>query len=289
MDEWTDILEENGWSEGKLMNRYDAVIHMTSTSHGAEHVYSTGNNQARRESVEEARGVDDRVQAAWKDHPGLAVVDNSTGWEEKLNRTYGALVRNPQIKTAFPEAVTNIRYFNRAPVEQESEGPRQSSRDGGTPTKVYLVKQGDAMLTLPGVASDIPTDITYTFLAGAEDRTLKKTVHGLTKTYVLSTWKQGCWHTQRLSKKAYQLLLPDADPKLKAVEVRRYNLVVQGRLLTLDCILAPQKVQLISFRGKDANFGDFEAWRSSLSLEDVSKDPAYRTRRSLSQEFAPQA
>ena len=66
--------------------RYDAVIHMTTAAKGAEKYYTLANNTARSESPEQAMEIDDRLMRAWTGHPHLRVVDNSTGFEEKIKR-----------------------------------------------------------------------------------------------------------------------------------------------------------------------------------------------------------
>lgn len=69
-ESWQIILDEQGWSPVNLRDkRYDAVLHLVTAADGAEHAYSKGNNQARYESVEDARKIDKRIQVAWIGHP----------------------------------------------------------------------------------------------------------------------------------------------------------------------------------------------------------------------------
>lgn len=65
--------------------RYDGVIHLVTAAIGAEDAYNHG-NIARSESVEEAAKLDWRTMLAWTGHPHFRVVDNSTGFEEKIER-----------------------------------------------------------------------------------------------------------------------------------------------------------------------------------------------------------
>lgn len=65
---------------------YDAVLHMASAANGAEEAYTLANNGARIETVEEAREKDAKTLAAWMGHPHLSIVDNSTGFDEKVAR-----------------------------------------------------------------------------------------------------------------------------------------------------------------------------------------------------------
>ena len=43
--------------------------------------YTTGNNAARSETVEQARELDDKVKQCWSAHPNVAVIDNSTDFK----------------------------------------------------------------------------------------------------------------------------------------------------------------------------------------------------------------
>ena len=53
---WQAILDETGWSTVQLRDRrYEAVIHMMTAAEGAEEFYTDSNNEARYESLEEAR------------------------------------------------------------------------------------------------------------------------------------------------------------------------------------------------------------------------------------------
>ncbi len=76
-----------------LMNKYKGVIHLVTAADGAEQFYTLENNQARRETAEEARIVDKRIQNCWVGHPHLKVIDNSTGFESKMKRALATTCR----------------------------------------------------------------------------------------------------------------------------------------------------------------------------------------------------
>ena len=80
-----------GWRDAR--DSYDGVIHLVSAACGAEKFYTIENNKARRENIIEARIADERTQQAWNGHPHLKIIDNSTGFEEKLNRAIQAVAR----------------------------------------------------------------------------------------------------------------------------------------------------------------------------------------------------
>lgn len=84
--EFSCVLTELGTNEVELRDTYDAVFHLVTAAKGAVEYYTTANNEARRESPEQAAALDDRVIAAWTGHPHLRVIDNSTEFKGKLIR-----------------------------------------------------------------------------------------------------------------------------------------------------------------------------------------------------------
>ena len=88
MDEETfrSVLESQGANEVELRDSYDAVFHLVTAAKGAEEFYTTDNNAARTESAAEAAAMDDKFIAAWTGHPHFKVIDNSTGFEDKMKR-----------------------------------------------------------------------------------------------------------------------------------------------------------------------------------------------------------
>ena len=85
-DEFAVVLDRAGTSEAELRANYDAVFHLVSSADGAAEHYSTEQNTARTESPEQAAMLDRAVIEAWTGHPHFRVIDNSTGFEEKLQR-----------------------------------------------------------------------------------------------------------------------------------------------------------------------------------------------------------
>lgn len=85
---YESILREIGIS-GKVEARdgfCDGVFHLRTAALGAEAFYTTANNAARRETLEEARIMCERTLDAWVGHPHLRVIDNSTDFAGKLKR-----------------------------------------------------------------------------------------------------------------------------------------------------------------------------------------------------------
>ena len=72
--EFSRILSEFGTTEVQLRDSYDAVFHLVTAAKGAEKFYTTENNKARTETVEQAAALDDKLIAAWTGHPHLRVI-----------------------------------------------------------------------------------------------------------------------------------------------------------------------------------------------------------------------
>lgn len=73
------IFRETGWTLQKIRDeRYDAVIHLVTAADGAEKYYTLENNQARTETPEVAKWIDQRTQEVWKGHPHYAIINNTS-------------------------------------------------------------------------------------------------------------------------------------------------------------------------------------------------------------------
>jgi hypothetical protein len=91
-DVWQKLLAETDFTEPQLReHRYDAIIHLVTAAIGAEACYGAQTNLVRFETLEEARGVDERLRHAWRGHPNLRVIDNSTDFPGKLHRILAAV------------------------------------------------------------------------------------------------------------------------------------------------------------------------------------------------------
>lgn len=90
-EEFAQVMESVNSTEDERRESYGAVFHLVSTAKGAEEFYTTSNNSARTESIEEAAALDDALIEAWKDHTYHRIVDNTTGFEEKMQRLIAAI------------------------------------------------------------------------------------------------------------------------------------------------------------------------------------------------------
>ena len=93
-DTWLRILHDCGLNELELRDgRYDCVVHLLTAAQGAEKFYTLRNNTTRTEGIQQAREIDDRILNAWLGHPYLEIIDNSTNFEDKMNRVVEAICR----------------------------------------------------------------------------------------------------------------------------------------------------------------------------------------------------
>lgn len=91
---WARVLRRLQLEAKSLIDgRYDAIIHLVTAAEGAEEHYQTVNNTIRYETVPQAREVCRRLRQAWLAHPRVEVIDNSTGFEAKMQRAVAAVCR----------------------------------------------------------------------------------------------------------------------------------------------------------------------------------------------------
>lgn len=85
--EFEGLCKALGFSLHDICNlRYHAVMHLRTAALGAEEFYTLENNAARKETPEDARALDQKTLEAWQRHHHPRVIDNSTGFEEKIQR-----------------------------------------------------------------------------------------------------------------------------------------------------------------------------------------------------------
>ena len=63
-------------------------IHLVTAAIGAEAFYTTGNNEARHETLEQAREMDHRFREVWSDHPRRMIIENEGDFEVKMYRMW---------------------------------------------------------------------------------------------------------------------------------------------------------------------------------------------------------
>lgn len=81
------LLHDKNMQEIFLLERYDAITHLVTAANGAEQFYTLSNNNARTETIEEARTLDLKTQFAWLGHDDLSIVTNVGDFEFKMLQT----------------------------------------------------------------------------------------------------------------------------------------------------------------------------------------------------------
>eukprot|EP01034_Spumella_vulgaris_P029653 gene29653-36731_t len=77
----------------KSANAMPALMYDLLAADGAEEFYTTENNAARLETVDEARELDRNTIKAWDGHPNFHVIPNgSGGFQEKLEKVTKIIV-----------------------------------------------------------------------------------------------------------------------------------------------------------------------------------------------------
>lgn len=91
-ENFAKLLHMNNLTEADVMNRYDAVFKLVTAANGAKEHYTLANNAVRKESSDEAVILDNLITEAWKNHPHFETIDNSTNFEQKMNRLLTSLL-----------------------------------------------------------------------------------------------------------------------------------------------------------------------------------------------------
>lgn len=209
-EEFEDILNCLDCDEVTLRDHYDAVFHMVTAAKGAAEAYTTANNAARTENVEQAAEMDDRLISAWTGHPHFRVIDNSTDFDGKLRRL-----------------ITEIASFLGEPEPMEIE-------------RKFLIEYPDLswLETHPECAK---IDIIQTYLNaphGDEARVRQRGSNGHYTYYHtvkrrISDLKR-IELERRITENEYLTLLMDADTTRRQIRKTRYCLTYQNLYLEID-------------------------------------------------------
>ena len=205
------VLRQMNTNKVALRDQYDAVFHLVTAAKGAEKYYTLANNQARTETVEEAAALDDRLISAWTGHPHLRIIDNSTGFEEKMLRL-----------------IKEITSFLGEPAPMEIE-------------RKYLIARPNlrALEQLPNCER---VDIVQTYLKSddpAEERRIRQRgsngnyIYFMTRKRNASGFKR-VEIEERLSQEEYVALMVEADPAYRPVHKERYCLSENGLYYEID-------------------------------------------------------
>ena len=209
-EEFDRVLTKLGSNEVELRDRYDGVFHLVTSAKGAEQFYTTENNAARTETVEQAAALDDRVIAAWTGHPHLRIIDNATEFENKLKRL-----------------IKEISTFLGEPVAYEIE-------------RKFLIEYPnlEELERLPNCSR---VEIIQTYLLSADGSEARVRQRGADGNYIYThTAKRKVSGTKRvemerrITKNEYLRFLMDADPARRPIRKTRYCLSAGTQYFEID-------------------------------------------------------
>ena len=208
--EFKRLLKDFNTNEVKERDSYDAVFHLVTAAKGKEKEYTLSNNGARTESIEEARKLDDKTIAAWTGHPHLRVIDNSSDFEEKLERL-----------------LKEIASFLGEPEPLEIE-------------RKFIIYYPDIKL-LDSLDNCTKVNITQTYLKSndeVERRIRRRGIDGnymyyLTEKRKVSELKR-IETERRLTEREYIDLMMEQDENLRTIHKTRYCLIDNNQYFEID-------------------------------------------------------
>ncbi len=208
--EFKRILKEFCTSEIQERDSYDAVFHLVSAAKGKEDVYTLSNNVARTENLEEARNLDDRIISAWTGHPHFRIIDNSTEFEEKLER----LLKEIALFLGEPEPFEIERKFLiYYPNIKELESMPNCTKVDIIQTYLKSIGDVERRIRARGIDDD------YLFYL-----TEKRKISSMKRIEI----------ERKLTKDEYLKLLMEADNKLHPIHKTRYCLSDNNQYFEID-------------------------------------------------------
>jgi len=223
---WQALLDVEGWTIGDMRDaRYDHVLHLVSAAIGAEEHYTGANNAARHESVEEAADLDRRIAKAWVGHEALRVLDNSTGFAEKVERAVVSICKH----VGAPVPTGHKRYFL---VTQESaKAMRRVANESGE-------KVVDMQLEYDFLSSDMKGNVVR----------LQKREYGEGKAQTYTRLDSmgagipgmaGSQMKRNITQRVYDYLKTQVDPKFVTLRKRRQVFTYNNQYWEVDTIQEP--------------------------------------------------
>ena len=208
--EFSQVLNLLKQNEVELRDQYDAVFHLVTAAKGAEEFYTTANNTARTESVEEAAALDDKLISAWTGHPHLRVINNSSDFENKMKRL-----------------IAEISGFLGEPEPLEIE-------------RKFLIEYPD-IKWLESIPNCQRIEIIQTYLESKNGDELRVRQRGMDGNYIyFQTTKRKVDEVKRveiekrLSKDEYLTCLMSADPAKRPIRKTRYCLTYENQYFEID-------------------------------------------------------
>ena len=251
--EFDKALEQLNLDKIQVRDNYDAVFHLVTAAKDAEHAYTNSNNQARKESIEEAIIADEKTMNAWTGHPHFRAIDNSTDFENKMKRL-----------------VKEICSFLGLPKPLEIE-------------RKFLIKKPDLAL-LESLPNCQKVEIIQTYLNSNDDEEIRIRQRGEVGSYIYTkTIKKKVKSAtrqeteKRISQKEYLTLLNNADINLHQIKKTRYCLMHNNRYYEIDIYPFSKENAICEIELTDEN-EHFELPDFIHPIKEVTNDKKYSNR-----------
>lgn len=250
-EEFADIMDFIGINEVELRDTYDAVFHLVTAAKGAESFYTTSNNSARTETVDEAAAMDDKFISAWTGHPHFRVIDNSTNFEDKMKRL-----------------IMEISSFLGEPEPYEIE-------------RKFLIEYPD-LDWLQSNANCHKVEIIQTYLNSSDDDEIRVRQRGENGNYIyIQTIKKNVSDIKRievekrLSQEEHLSLLMNADTSKRQIRKDRYCLTYDNQYFEIDIYPFWDDKAIMEIELCDEN-APIRFPENISIIKEVTKDPAYK-------------
>lgn len=209
--EFEALLEEEKLTWHDVRDSYAGVIHLRTVAEDRPELYTQANNDARRETADQAVEADNRTLAAWIGHPRLRIVGNATSFDSKIRRVLAVLTR----EIGLP-----------VPLEVERK---------------FLLRTAPE-LNHPTIAAGKTVEIEQTYLLAddpaKELRVRKRAQHGQASYYRTEKIRRSTTvreeRSEIITPREYLRLLESRDPAREPIIKRRHNFVWQNQYFELD-------------------------------------------------------
>lgn len=250
-EEFSSLMKDFNTNEVYERDKYDAVIQLVSAAKGAPEAYTTDNNPARKDMLKEAEELDDKMIDAWTGHPHFRVVDNSTDFEEKINRV-----------------IKEIALFIGEPEPYEIE-------------RKFVIKYPDINM-LESISNCTKVEISQTYLRSYDDSERRVRARGINGFYMYYltekrniTPEKRIEFERRIDEREYFRLLMEADTSRKTIIKTRYCLTYNNKYYEIDIYpewnnQAIMEIELSSLDEK------IETPHFINVIKEVTDDPSYK-------------
>lgn len=238
-------------TEASVLANYDMVLHLVTCAKGAEFAYNLG-NEARTESLEYAREMDDRTLRAWSAHPNLKIIDNSVNFADKIKRAIQEIYRAVGEPEPMPE---KHKYLIAMPDMQKL-------------TATYGAATLDMMQTYllelnPSVERRV-----------RQQRNGEDYLYFYTEKHLMPDGTK--WDTEKpISQKDYVTYLMEGDPALHAVHKVKYRFTYACQRFEIDVYpFSDDKAIMFRYAGSDS----VKLPPEITVLRDVTGNPDFKNR-----------